>query len=121
MIKWRNSIEIKRYFTKDNTDEAVMNVLNKLIPQLKNITRHESQRLNKIKNDVLKENLEYSLEELKLLIEEFEWIKDMIENDKNADEYSYSSWCEAFNEYLDQLYDLGDTIIQYKEKFLWVG
>lgn len=46
MIKWRNSIEIKQYFTMDNTDEAVMNVLNKLIPQLKNITRHESQRLN---------------------------------------------------------------------------
>jgi hypothetical protein len=120
MPKWRNKIEIKSYFTDDESNESVLKVVNALISQLKMVLRRERNRKNKKLED-------YYLEEFENLIEEFIWIKNMIERNCSPEEYDYTSWCEAFNEYLEQLYDMGDMVTDNhddfwnREKFLWVG
>jgi hypothetical protein len=126
MIKWRNKIEIKQFFTEDESDQSVLNVLNMLIPQLNYVIRHE-RRLLKNTYGILKENLEYITDELENIINEFEWIKDNIEHGKNPSDYNYLKWVDAFNDSLDSLYDLGNMYLapnshpRGNEKFLWVG
>jgi len=66
------------------------------------------------------------LNEFEQCIEEFKWIKDCIENGEDSYQYNFDTWCDAFNEYLEQLYDIGDEITIERgwsdtEKFLWVG
>lgn len=120
MPKWRNKVELKELLSSDETAESVRILCEKLIPQLEYILRREQRQTGNRKLD------EYFLDEFFNVIEEFKWIKSCIEENKDAGEFSYDSWCEAFNEYLEQLYDMGDTITIQRgfsdsEKFLWVG
>lgn len=116
MPKWRNSISIKNYLTEDTSDEMVLNLVNLLIPQLNKILNKE-RKLNVID--------EYLLEDFEGCIEDFKFIQDSISNN-DSDEYGFDTWCEAFNSYLNQLYDIGDILTNNdgwsnREKFLWVG
>lgn len=127
MIKWRNEIEIKAYLTGESTDQSVLNVVEKLIPKLKIVMNRESRLLKHVRNEAKKENIEHVIYELETIIEEFEWIKTAIINEEEATEFSYDDWCEAFNNYFEELYNLADTVVHYdnqddkREKFLWVG
>lgn len=127
MAKWRNKIEIKHYLSSDDSDATVKNIVDKLIPQLQFVLRSESKALTKLKDgSVFKENMEYYTEQLDELTQEFVWIKESIENNEDPSDYTYSNWCEAFNNYFDQLYDLGDSVVKVEthfnqEKYLWVG
>jgi|GEM_PF-2525568 len=120
MAIWRNKIEIRKHLTDDESNETVFNVLNVLIPQLKGVLEKEQRRrYNKLDD--------YDLQEFENLIEDFEWVKDMIEKNIDSSEFEYSNWCEAFNNYLEQLYDMSDMVTSNhddfwnREKFLWVG
>jgi hypothetical protein len=126
MPKWRNQIEIKQYLSSDSSNESVLKVVDKLIPKLKIVMNRENRLLKHVHNELKKENIEHVLYELETLIEEFEWIKSAIENNEDATEFEYEDWCEAFNNYFAELYDLGDTVVYYvdhnnNEKFLWVS
>jgi len=119
MSQWRNKIDIKRFFTDESNDEDVKAICEKLIPQLERILENENNRQKQKLDDDF-------LWEFSNLIEEFKWIKESIEKELDATEYSFDDWTEAFNEYLSQLYDLGDTVTISRgwgdtEKFLWVG
>lgn len=124
MTKWRNKVEIKQHFTRDNSDESVLRVCELLIPQLKYIVKKEERKIEKHSKFALDE---YDVEEFKNLVEEFEWIRDSIKKEENPEQYSYTDWTEAFNGYLDALYDMGNLETKAKdsftdkEKFLWVG
>jgi hypothetical protein len=120
MSKWRHKINIKEYFSDDESSEAAKTVCEKLIPQLERILITENNRPEdkKLDGDFL--------DEFQNLISEFKWVVSSIENNEDPEEYSFDTWCEAFNEYLNQLYDIGDTIstdglFYDREKFLWVG
>ena len=127
MPNWRNKINIKDYLTNDDSDESVLKVVTKLIPQLERIIKFEYIQLNKITDEIKKDNLDYSLSQLEGIVEEFKWIKEGIETDEDITELGYDGgWCGALNEYLNQLYDIGDSTVHYvsftnNEKFLWVG
>lgn len=126
MAKWRNKIEIKKYFTDDNSNESVLMVLSHLIPQLKFIVKSERKLLKKINDERHSENVEYLIYKLEELIDEFEWIQNSIKEKQSPTEYGAEMWVDIFNEYLDELYDLGDSPINFSEdpfeqKFLWVG
>lgn len=119
MPQWRNKVEIKNMFTDEPNDDTVKEICEKLIPQLQRIHTRESNRINQ-KLD------EYFLIEFSELIDEFIWIKDCIEKESNASEFSYDDWTEGFNNYFAQLFDMGDMItiergFSNTEKFLWVG
>ncbi|WP_025912008.1 hypothetical protein [Priestia flexa] len=124
MNKWRNTIEIKKYLSNDSSDQAVLKICEAIIPQLKYISRIENRMIeNKRKNSLD----EYFLYEFDDLILEFEWIKNSINSNEDPSEFEYENWCEALNNYLEQLYDFGDSVVDYnesnnqKEKFLWVS
>jgi hypothetical protein len=122
MSKWRNIIKIKDYFTNNDSDDSVLQVTKVLIPQLERILKFEQKWLDGNKVNALDEDLIYEFEEV---IDDFKFVKEAIENNDDPEEYSFESWCDAFNEYLTMLYDLGDTIIGGKdffsqEKFLWI-
>jgi hypothetical protein len=126
MAKWRNKIELKKYLSNDYSNSSVLKVVNGLLPQLKYILSTEHRYLDKANESVMKENIEYYTEQLEELIEEFDWIRVSIDGDEDPKEYSYDNWCEALNNYLEQLYDLGDSVVKFRthfeqEKFLWVG
>ena len=127
MAKWRNQIKLKKYLTDEESEVAVKRICEMVIPQLKLINSRETNWLkNTSAARIVKDNVEYTVEQLEELIGEFEWILSSIDDNEDAKEYSYDSWCDALNEYLRQLYDLGDVIVDWRgytnsEKFLWVG
>jgi hypothetical protein len=118
MPKWRNTIKIKHIFTENPSNQDVLKVTNHLIPQLEKILARENK---------LAQLSEYYTESLEEILVNFMWVRDSILENKDPAEYGFVDWCEAFNEYLDQLYDLGDeptpnsTDSVWGEKFLWVG
>ncbi|WP_310877095.1 hypothetical protein [Priestia megaterium] len=124
MTNWRNKIVIKKYLSSDTSDKAVLRVCERIIPNLKIILNFENRRIENGRMNALNEHFVYEFEEV---IQEFEWIADCINKNEDPNEYSYDDWCEALNNYLTQLYDLGDTVTAYSErfggseKFLWVG
>lgn len=125
MAKWRNKINIKEFFTSEEKDEVVLKIVNKLIPQIESILKREKNFINNSEENTIKENIEDAVFKLEDNIEEFKWIKEGIEKNEDVTEYSYENWCEAFNNYLDELYDIGDEIIYYnsfsnQQKFIWI-
>lgn len=117
MADWRNKINLQQYLTDDETDTQVLICVNVLIPQLESILIKEKN------TSIIDENFLYEFEEL---IEEFKWIQESINNGKESSGYDFINWCEAFNNYLEELYNIGDTIIEKKDffndvKFLWIG
>lgn len=121
MINWQNTIKIKKYFTDDNTNDSVLNVIEKLIPQLEFVVKVERKKIDNIKNEIIRENMEYTIEQLEEIIEEFQFVKNCIKDKENSIEYSFNSWTEAFNCYLEGLYNIGDTLVNANTKFLWVS
>lgn len=121
MANWRNKIEIKNMFNDDDSDEIVLKVLERLIPQLKSIyTKENEKSKNRLDDDFLAEFEE--------LIDEFIWVQESIKDDsEDPGDYGFNTWCDAFNANLESLFDMGDTTISPKtrdfmaEKFLWVG
>ncbi|MCC9021782.1 hypothetical protein [Bacillus nakamurai] len=124
MPKWRNQINIKQYLTNKGTNEAVHNFAKMVLPELKYILRKEERRIEKGNNNALDE---FFLDDFKIVVENFEWIKESIENGEDPTEFDFDSWADALNEYLDCLYDIGDTVTILgdlrcnNEKFLWVS
>jgi hypothetical protein len=117
MANWRNKINLSEHLTDNNNDEQVLICVNVIIPQLENILIKE--------RDLAKIN-EYFLNDLEELIDDFKCIQESISNKTKEENSNCSNWCDEFNDYLEQLYDMGDTMIEKKdfwndEKFLWIG
>lgn len=128
MAKWRNKIELKKYLSSDSSDSSVLKVVNGILPQLRYVLKSEQRYLARETPNIgnVRENVEYYTDQLEELIEEFDWIRESIEKHLDPTEFSYDNWCEALNNYLEQLYDIGDSTVSFKshfdsEKFLWVG
>ncbi len=119
MPNWRNKIQIKQYLNDNESDEYVAEICGHIIFQLVLVLNRE-RKINKNRVE------EYILAELEEIINEFKWVKESAESKIDASKFTYDSWCQAFNEWLDSLYDLGDISITARdiynnEKFLWVG
>lgn len=94
-----------------------------IVPQLERILQKEKELIDKNRPDAVDEDI---IDELERMVEEFKWVKNGIATNDDPTDYSFDTWLEAFNEYLSQLYDLGDTTTFYKSffdkgKFLWVS
>lgn len=118
MTIWKNEIKIKEFMSNDKSDKAILELCNKLIPQLKCILLEEK------KEGYFDEDFIKKLEEK---IYNFIFIKHNIEHNENTKcVYSIKTWCEIFNDALNELYDLADTIVIKRDlggdvKFLWIG
>lgn len=128
MPKWRNKIEVKKHLSADSSDNKVLEIVKAILPQLSRIVKRENRFLERgsILPESKRENVEYLVGELEEIVGHFEWVKTSIESKENPKNFSFDNWCEAFNNYLEQLYDLGDSTVRFKthfdsEKFLWIG
>lgn len=124
MAKWRNKINIKSEFTDNESPSEIKRLSNLMILQLSSIIKNENRLIAQMEESIRKENIEYYVDQLDELKEEFQWIAETCGNEDSID-FSFDTWTEAFNNYLDQLYDLGDNVVQFNnfhddEKFLWV-
>ena len=120
MSKWRNEVDIKQYFTEETNGEQVSNLVSNLAFQLRRILKIEREaKINKIDSDFL--------DDFEEVIEDCEFVKQAIENNEDSTKYEFDTWTDAFNEYLNKLYDIGDTVndssksFYEREKFLWIG
>ncbi|MED3230849.1 hypothetical protein [Bacillus velezensis] len=124
MPKWRNQINIKQYLTNKETNDAVHEGAKNVLPELKYILKKEERRIEKGNNNALDE---FFLDDFKIVVENFEWIKQSIEDGEESTEFDFDSWADALNEYLNCLYDIGDAVTILgdlrcnNEKFLWVS
>ncbi|MGG0052830.1 hypothetical protein [Bacillus atrophaeus] len=124
MPVWRNEIKIKQYLTYEDSDQAVLEFVTNALPKLKFVLRREERRSVKGGNHALDVLF---LDDFKMIVEEFEWIKESIENGGYPTEFGFDTWADALNEYLNCLYDIGDTVTISRnfrvddEKFLWVS
>ena len=110
--------------THEDSDQAVLQFVNNVLPNLQFVLRREERRTENGGTHTLDVLF---LDDFKTLIEEFEWIKESIENGEDPTEFDFDSWVDALNEFLNCLYDIGDTVTLSRdskindEKFLWVS
>lgn len=128
---WRNTVKIKHTFTDDTTPEKIIEICDILIPQLEAIKEKEAKGNL---TDYYKGDIDNKLFEL---IDHFGFLKNLAEGaipestsehripEDEWENYSFDGDFEQwFNDYLSELYDLGDERVDNKhnvrEKFLWI-
>lgn len=125
MTEFAYKIKIKDLLNEDASNQTVLSITEKLLPQLKRVVISTNKRIGITKEGNYKENLEWCEQYLEEIIDDFEFVVSGIKDNDSAASYEFISWCEAFNEYLRKLYDLGDTLLKrddnYATKYLWVG
>lgn len=122
-MNWKYKIEIKHLFSEDTTPEIVAELCTILVSKLDKILE-KSQKSN-ISEDSIDE-FWYELEEVK---DNFDFLRQLADGsikEEDWKDYSFEGDFESwFNDYLEQLYDIGDIKIMLKngtkEKLLWVG
>jgi hypothetical protein len=132
--EWRNKIQIKHLFTRDNTTspELTITLCETLLRQLKSIKAREE-------NGNLCDDDKYFVDEkLTELIDHFEFLINLAEGsipekqhlesaikENEWSDYGFDgNYQQCFNDYLSELYDLGDVRVVDKSrtshKFIWV-
>ena len=129
MANWRNKINIKQYLkNKSVEDSYVREISLKVYDELKRLLDKENNLIESESKRAMHENYADSdLEELEMIAENFKEISESTEIPEyeleyNGINYTYEDW---FNDMLDNLYNLGDTIVFTRsgkeQKFIWVG
>jgi hypothetical protein len=118
--KWVNKIKIKDLFVNEPTDKDVLNCCNRIIPQLETILKNNEEFLGEY-SDIYNQ-----LDEITCA---FKDMKSYLDKGKkfipcDTDE---ETWADEFNHWLDELYSLGDLVIDEtvsfhnQQHFIWVG
>lgn len=120
--KWRNVITVKNLFEDETTPELITKLCDTILVQLKKIKEKEAK--SNLTDDE-KYDIDSKIEEL---IGHFDFLKDLATGtiaESEWDNYSFDGDFEKwFNDYLEQLYDLGDERVlntnNVLEKFIWI-
>jgi len=120
--KWRNKIKVKHLFNDDTAPEHIAVICDAIIPQLKRIKAIEA------KSNLVDDSKNHVDNELEELIGHFEFLKDFATGEIPESEWSdydfNGDYKEMFNDYMSELYNLGDrrvlTKFNVQEKFMWV-
>lgn len=117
MANWKHKIEIKSLFEDDTTPELIVKLCNSLAAQLNPILKKYETS-----NEEYADSVYWDLE---LCVDNFDHLKRLADGtikEEDWDDYSFKGdFEEMFNDYLEELYDLGDMYIEPNTKFLWVG
>jgi len=121
-MKWKYKITIKEYFEDETTPELIVSLCARLNLQLNKI-------LKSIDNsNIVEEEKSYLYGDLEMVIDNFDFLNNLANGaipQKEWENYSFDGdFQKDFNEYLTQLFDLGDMRVNTTagiEKFIWVG
>lgn len=128
---WRNSIKIKHLLSDDTSPEKIVELCNCIIPQL------EAIKIKEAKGNLTEDSKNDIDNKLFEVIDHFGFLKNLAEGaipdnasdhripEEEWDNYSFDGdFQQWFNDYLSELYDLGDERVNNKnnvrEKFLWI-
>lgn len=120
-MTWKYKIKIKEHFDKETTPELIIKLCTILVKKLDKILYDSQKTLHEDSID----NIWYELEEIK---DSFEFLLHLADGTIEESEWNnygflgdFEGW---FNDYLEQLYDISDTVIQLKNgdknKLLWI-
>lgn len=120
--KWRNSIKVKHLFTDDSSPEAIATLCATMVSHLKRVKSREA------KSNLTEDSKNHVDSELDELIGHFEFLGDLATGkipETEWNNYSFDGdFEEWFNDYMSQVYDLGDTRVMttgnVQEKFMWI-
>lgn len=124
MAQWRHKIKLNGMDVDNPTNEDIKRIAGSIAKQLERIIKVEEDAYNKRVYNALP--LEY-IDEMYELKEHFSWIEECIDRGDDPADFGFVGWIQAFDEYLEQLYDLGDTLVKQgktifnDEKLIWVG
>lgn len=121
--KWKYHIDIKSLFEDTTTPELIVKLCDCIIPQLNRILNAVTKS-NLIEDDIYR--LEINILEI---IDNFDFLKSLADGsipEEEWDDYCFDGDYESmFNNYLKELYDLGDKrVIQTNDmsiKFMWIN
>lgn len=119
---WKYQIQIKDRFEDESSPELIIELCNRLVLQLDVV-------LANIEKDLLEEDIDRVWQELEVERDNFEHLRNLVDGtipEDEWDDYGYDGDYETeFNNYFNQLYDVGDTRVVTKqnvsEKFIWIN
>lgn len=130
MANWRNKVSIKDCFSENTDDKTVLNVSKVVKTQLVKVLNTEISWIDKNKNKNLLntelfDDIYNCTDELEdVVIGSLDTIITGISEGYSSGEFGYNDWCDMFNDTLNSLYDIGDTLVGSgfnKSKFMWIG
>lgn len=130
MANWRNKISIKDCLSENTDDDTVLHVSKVLKTQLTKILVHERYWIDRNKdknllNTELFNGVSDCTDELEdAIIGSLETIITGISEEYSTGEFGYQNWCDMFNDTLESLYNIGDTLVGSgfnNSKFMRIG
>lgn len=120
---WKYEVTgVKELFEDETTPELIIKLCSHIIPQLTKIA-------NSVENSNIDDGEKYlHSAELEELADNFAFLKELADGTikkEDWDDYSFEGDFEGwFNDYLSQLYDIGDYRVRLKngdtQKFIWL-
>lgn len=122
-MNWKYKIEIKHLFKDKVTAELVASICTELVKQL-DVILGKSQKAN-----ITVESVDDFWNDLEEVRDNFDFLRELADGSIAEEEwgdYSFDGdFKERFNDYLEQLYNIGDMRVTLRngsiEKLLWVG
>ncbi len=121
---WKYKVTgVKTMFEDKTTPELIIKLCSHIVPQLTKI-------VTSVENSNIDEDEKYlHSNELEELADNFTFLKELADGtikEEYWDDYSFEGDFEGwFNDYLSQLYDIGDYRVKLKngdtQKFIWIG
>lgn len=120
-MNWKYTIKVKEHFESITTPELIIKLCKILVKRLDSILEDSQKTLHEGSID----NLWYELEENKDNFEFLLHLADGTIKEEEWNDYGFErDFEEMFNGYLEQLYDISDTVIQLKNgeqnKLIWI-
>lgn len=119
---WRNKIDVKRHLSEETSNEKIKSLCIIIHRKLKKILDKETKR-----TDLRDDYKDLILCKINEVLDHFDFCKDLCDmsEENRRKEYDITdSLLTVFNDYMSELYDLGDERVLTKsnvlEKFMWV-
>jgi hypothetical protein len=120
-MNWKYTIKIKKHFEIITTPELIIKLCTILVKRLDSILEDSQKTLQ----DDSADDIYYELEESKDNFEFLLHLADGTIKEEEWDDYGFEGNFEKwFNDYLEQLYDISDTVVILKNgeknKLIWI-
>ncbi len=121
-MNWKYKVNIKEHFSGVTTPEKIITLCTTLVQQLDKILEDSQKILDDDSVDTIYYDLEENKDNFKFLLHLADGtIKEDDWNDYGFDG-NFESW---FNDYLEQLYDISDSVVKLKNgslnKLIWIN
>lgn len=129
-MDWRHTVRMKEYVEylgewSEEVAEAQRVNARAIASSLRRVYDRELKLLHFVEDGNVVLNGRDALDadtvsELETVITDFEFLGEVMDGNEISEEYGGETWEDMFNGYLEALYDLGDTVVGDREKFMFL-